>query len=96
MDADEATRLCDELHACIDQGPGENSEALARALGALRRLREEAAWDYPITITMKIELLLVRWFSLQPWRDSNEQRRCRENLLDQISRLEDAWDRPRA
>jgi hypothetical protein len=94
MDPDEVARTCDELHECFDQGPGENYEASGRALSALSKLREAASWDYPVSILMELEVQLARWFSPKKWRGSDDG--LRENLLDHISRLEDAWDRPRA
>lgn len=96
MTPEEVARACDELHECVDQGPGENPGALGRALSAIRVLRADASWEYPISILTEIELQLTRWFSSEVWRGTDEQLRCRENLLDHISRLEDAWDRPRA
>jgi hypothetical protein len=94
MNPDEVARTCDELHECVDHGPGENSEAFARALSAVRTLREAASWDYPVSILMEVEVQLARWFSPKKWRGSDDG--LRESLLDHISRLEDAWDRPRA
>jgi len=44
---------------------------------------------------MEVEVQLARWFSPEKWRGTHDGLHCRENLLDHISRLEDAWDRPR-
>jgi hypothetical protein len=95
MDPDEVTRECDELHACVDRGPGENPSVYATSLSAVRRLRTAASWDYPISILREIETQLARWFSPDKWRGPDDGQDARENLLNQISRLEDAWDRPR-
>jgi hypothetical protein len=96
MNADEASRICDELHEYVDQGPGENPRVFGTALNALRRLRANALWDYPLSILMGLEIQLARWFSPDEWRGTDDGLRCRDQLLDQISRLEDAWNRPSA
>jgi hypothetical protein len=96
MSPDEASRICDELHEYLDQGPGENPKIFGTALNTLRRLRANASWDYPLTILMELEVQLARWFSPDKWRGADDGVRCREHLLDQISRLEDAWNRPSA
>jgi hypothetical protein len=96
MNPDEVARTCDELHECVDQGPGENPEVFARALSAVRKLRAASSWDHPVSILMEIEVQLARWFSPEKWRGTDDGLHCRENLLDHISRLEDGWDRPRA
>jgi hypothetical protein len=96
MNPDEVARICDELHEYIDRGPGENPGVFAAALSALRRLRAAASWDYPLSVLMELEVQLVRWFSPDKWRGTDGGQHSREDLLDHISRLEDAWDRPRA
>lgn len=96
MNPDEASRICDELHKCVDQGPGENPRVFGAALSALRRLRANASWDYPLTILMELEVQLAKWFSPDKWRGTDDGQRSRDHLLNQISRLEDAWDRPNA
>ena len=95
MNTDELARACDELHNCVDQGPGENPGVFARALSAVRIMRGAASWDYPISILAEIEKQLARWFSLDKWRGTDDGYRSRQDLLNQISRLEDAWERPR-
>jgi hypothetical protein len=95
MDQDEVTRQCDELHECIDQGSGENPGVYAASLSALRRLRAAASWDYPMSILCELEPQLARWFSPDKWRGTNDGQYARENLVNQISRLENDWDRPR-
>ena len=92
MDSAAVTRNCDELHECVDQGPGEMPETFARALDAVRRLRADASWGYPIIILAEIETQLARWFSPDKWRGTNDGHIARENLLTQIARLEDAWE----
>jgi hypothetical protein len=96
MNPEAVAKVCDELHENVDQGPGENPGALARALGTVRMLRAAASWDYPLAILTEIEVQLARWFSREEWRGTDEGRRCRETLLAHISKLEDAWERPRA
>jgi hypothetical protein len=96
MDPDEVTRACDELHACVDQGPGDNPGGFARALAEVRRLRAAASWDYPRSILTEVEAQLARWFSSDKWRGTDDGQHAREDLLGHISRLEDAWDRPLA
>ncbi len=88
---EELVRACDELHACLDEGPGQNPSALAESLKTLRRLQASVSWDYPRTLLAQIESELELWFSGQPQSPSS-----RQVLLDHISRLEDAWERPRA
>ncbi|MBV9621867.1 MAG: hypothetical protein JO341_12710 [Gammaproteobacteria bacterium] len=90
---EEVVRTCDELHACIEQGPGENPGVLARTLGLLRHLREHAAWDYPLGRLRELEVQLARWFSPAVRADDEDARR---KLLEEVARLEDAWERPRA
>jgi hypothetical protein len=96
MSPDDVARICDELHEYVDQGPGENPGVFATALNALRRLRAEASWDYPLSILMELEVQLARWFSPDKWRRNDTGQHSRDDLLDHISRLEDAWERPRA
>jgi hypothetical protein len=95
MNTDELARACDELHDCVDQGPGENPGVFARALSTLRMMRGTASWDYPISILAEIEKQLARWFSPDQWRGTDDGDRSRQDLLDHISRLEKAWERPR-
>ena len=87
---EELVRACDELHAHLDAGPGHNTSALADSLSTLRRLRSAASWDYPRSLLGQIESMLMRWFSAEEQGGAS-----RQSLLDHISRLEDAWDRPR-
>ncbi len=88
---EEVVRACDELHSCMDQGPGTNAPALADSLHTVRRLRAAASWDYPLTLLKNIESQLTAWFSPESAGGAS-----RQNLLEQIARLEDAWERPRA
>ena len=87
---EELVRACDELHSQVDEGPGQNTTAHAAALNTLKRLRSAASWDYPLTLLEQIESLLMAWFSGKLQRASS-----RQTLLEHISRLEDAWERPR-
>jgi len=96
MNPDEVARICDELHEYVDQGPGENPGVFATALSALGRLRAAASWDYPLSVLMELEVRLARWFSPDKWRGTDDGQHSQEDLLDHISRLEDAWERPRA
>jgi hypothetical protein len=96
MNPDEASRICDELHKYVDQGPGENPRVFGAALGALRRLRANASWDHPLTILLDLEVQIARWFSPEQWRGIDDRQHSRDHLLNQISRLEDAWNRPSA
>ena len=92
----EVERLCDELHECIDLGPGENPDAMRTALSAVRTLRAAALWDYPVGLLLEVEVQLARWFSSENSRGTDQQHDRRENLLSHLSRIEDAWDRPAA
>lgn len=96
MNPDEVARACDELHEYVDEGPGERPGVFARSLGVVRLLRSAASWDYPLDILNEIESRLAHWFSPQPWKERDNEQAYRESLLDQISRLEDAWERPRS
>lgn len=96
MNPDEVARICDHLHECIDQGPGENPGVFASALSAVRRLRAGASWEYPLSILTYVEMQLARWFSPDELRGQDQGQFCRDDLLDHISQLEDAWERPRA
>jgi hypothetical protein len=95
MTADELARSCDELHAYIDRGPGEDPGVFAASLGIVRRLRASASWDYPMALLTRIETRLASWFSPDKWRGDDEGLCCRLDLLSDISTLEDAWERPR-
>jgi hypothetical protein len=86
---------CDELHECLDTGPGADACGFARALSVLRRLRTAASWDYPLRIITDIEVQLARWFSPDQWQGEDLGRTSRQALLECMSRLEDAWERPR-
>jgi hypothetical protein len=76
----------------VDLGPGVNPAVFARALSVVQRMRGAASSDYLGSILAEIEVQLVRWFS--PGTDDGEQ--FRQNLLGQISKLEEAWERPPA
>jgi hypothetical protein len=54
MNPDEASRICDELHEYVDQVPSENHRVFGTALNALRRLRANALWDYPLTVLREL------------------------------------------
>ena len=95
MNADELARACDELHEYIDQGPGENPRGFASALGAVRRIRAAASWDYPLIVLTRIEMRLATWFGPETGRAADAGQGCRQALLGDISTLEEAWDRPR-
>jgi hypothetical protein len=92
---EEVAMACDELHECVDTGPGGDGSGFARALSVLRRLRSAASWDYPLGIVRDIEVRLARWFSADQWQGEDQGRTSRQDLLERISRLEDAWERPR-
>jgi hypothetical protein len=96
MNPEEVARTCDELHECIDQGPGENPGVFAQSLSAVRKLRAAAAWDYPIGILGQVEIQIARWFSPDLWQGEDEGAQARQDLIGNISKLEDAWERPRA
>jgi hypothetical protein len=96
MNPEEVARECDELHKCIEQGPGENPGVFAQALTSVRRLRAAASWDYPLNILTEVEVQLAHWFSPEKWRGPDDGASCRDNLLCQISRVEDGCNRPRA
>jgi hypothetical protein len=96
MNLDEVSRICDRLHECIDEGPGENPAMFASALTAVRKLKAGASWEYPLSILAHVETQLARWFSPDHSRGEDRGHFCREDLLNHISKLEDAWDRPRA
>jgi len=93
MSPEEAERVCDRLHEYVDRGPGENPDAFSKALAAVRSLRADASSDYPLSLLAEIETQLGRWFSDRVLRGTDEALECRRDLLDHISRLEDAWDR---
>jgi hypothetical protein len=88
---EELVRACDELHSHMDEGPGHKAAALADSLKILRRLRSAASWDYPLTLLGQIESQLRLWFSGKLQRATS-----RQALLDLVSKLEDAWERPQA
>jgi hypothetical protein len=88
---EEVVRACDDLHSYMDRGPGPNTDALADSLTTLRRLQSAASWDYPLELLTRIESQLMLWFS-----EGANGGPARQALLDHMSRLEDAWERPRA
>ncbi len=87
---EEVARACDELHELLDLGPGLNPEAYDAALIIVRRLKA-AAPLHSASLLFEIEALLGRWFTSQPWADSDEELRTRESLLDYIRRVEEVW-----
>jgi hypothetical protein len=92
---EEVAMACDELHECVDTGPGGDASGFARSLSVLRRLRSAAPWHYPQEILTDIEVRLARWFGPDQWQGEDQGRTSRQELLERISRLEDAWERPR-
>lgn len=96
LNREEVVRACDDLHALVDTGPGENGGSLAKALLVVARLQSAASWDYPVNILADLQTRLASWFSRDQWRGRDEGEASRAALLDRISRLEDAWERPRA
>jgi hypothetical protein len=96
LNREEVVRACDDLHALVDTGPGENGASLAKALLVVARLQAAAAWDYPANILADLQTRLAAWFSREQWRGADAGEASRAALLDSISRLEDAWERPRA
>jgi hypothetical protein len=87
---EEVVRACDELHSRMDEGPGINGPALADSLNTVRRLQAAASWNYPMSLLTNIASQLTVWFSSAPAGPDSRQK-----LLEQIARLEDAWERPR-
>ena len=90
---EEVLRTCDELHACIEQGPGEQPGLLGRCLGMLRELREQAGGRYRLERVRDLELLITAWFS-PAVRPGDEA--ARERLLAAVSGLEESWQDPGA
>jgi hypothetical protein len=90
MNPAEVSRMCDQLHECVDQGPGGNPGVFARALSAVRRLRGAASWDYPVSILIDVAMQLARWFTPDRWCGTDDGLSCRDKLLALSSRLEDA------
>ena len=96
LNREEVVRACDDLHALVDTGPGENGQSLAKALLLVARLQSAASWDHPANILADLKTRLACWFSREQWRGADEGEGSRAALLDRISRLEDAWERPRS
>ena len=94
MNREEASRVCDELHEYVHQGPGGNPADLGMALGTVRMLRAAASWDDPLAILLEVEVQLARWFSPAEWGGSDEGLHCRETVLDHVTRLEDPCQGP--
>lgn len=95
MNPEQLARTCDELHACIDRGPGESPRGFASALTGVRRMRAAASWDDPLIILTRIEMGLATWFSPNKWRAADEGQGCPQALLRNLSTLEETSDRPR-
>jgi hypothetical protein len=93
MNAVEVSRACDELHQAVDEGPGLNPGVHAISLAIISHLRAAAAWDYPVRLLNELELSIASWFRLQSSSENEPERR--NALLELISRIEDARERPR-
>ena len=93
MNAVEVSHACDELHRLIDQGPGPgtNPGASATSLTIIRQLRATAEWEYPLELLNELERLITRWFA----GPVDREQESRYALLEVISKIEDAWERPR-
>ncbi len=92
MNPEEVARACDELHECLDQGPGENPGVHARALSVLRRLRGAAAKDELLGLLAQTEAAFGSWFSRQECnRSEAEDRSQREQLVERLAELEEHW-----
>lgn len=95
MNAVEVSCACDELHQAIDQGPGNNPGVFATSLSIIGRLKAAAGWDYPVKLLSELETLMSQWFSRRPSSAGIIDEECRTVLLELISKVEDAWERPR-
>ncbi len=85
---EEVVRTCDELHACIEQGPGERPDVLARCLSLLEELRQHTAAPDPLEELRALEAQLRAWFSPGPRADDEA---ARMRLLSGVSDLEETW-----
>lgn len=95
MTAVEVSHACDELHRLIDQGPGLNPGACATSLTIVRQLRAAAEWEYPLELLSELEQLITRWFNPKSPGPVDRDQESRYALLEVISKIEDAWERPR-
>jgi hypothetical protein len=97
MDVPEVRRLCDQLREVVGAGPGSNELALAEAQGIVSVLRGAVAWNGPRDKLVTIKNWLTIWFSQRRWRrygDAGEI--CLQSLLDDITVVEQYWDRESA
>lgn len=85
---EEVVRTCDELHACIEQGPGDRPDVLARFLSLLEELRQHTAVPDPLEELRALEAQLRDWFSRAPRADDEA---ARVRLLSRVSDLEEVW-----
>ena len=95
MNAVEVSRACDELHQAVDQGPGNNPGVYATTLSIISHLKAEAGWDYPVKLLSELELLIAPWFNRRSPSTADHDQDRRDALLELISKVEDAWERPR-
>ena len=95
MNAVEVSCACDELHQAIDQGPGDNPGVYATSLTIIGRLKAAARWDYPVRLLSELETLMAQWLNRRSSSTAVGDEACRRNaLLELISKVEDAWERP--
>ena len=92
MDASEASRLFDELRACIDAGPGPKPAILRRAMGIVNALLAAAPEGLPRATLVLIQDQLPLWFSDLKWRGDEAQ--LRSDLIQDIDLVRNNWDRP--
>jgi hypothetical protein len=95
MNAVEVSCACDELHQAIDQGPGNNPGVYATSLSIIGRLKAAAGWDYPVTLLGTLEIQMARWLKRGSSSIGGDDEVCRAVLLGLISKIEEAWERPR-
>ena len=96
MNAVEVSCACDELHQAIDQGPGNHPGVYATSLTIIGRLKAAAGWDYPVSLLSELETLMAQWLNRKSPSTEVDDEDSRNVLLELISKVEDAWERPRA
>ena len=94
METNEVRQLCEMLFGVLERGPWKDPEALGDAMSTVRTLRG-AAPPHLCEKLAAIEEGFTRWFSTRRWHTDFEAQRLRHTLLQDITAVQNSWERPR-
>ena len=98
MDSIEALQHCEDLFKLVGRGPGEDPDALRKALAIVRTLKRSAT-PYASEKLAGIEEAFTRWFSARWHSDLDgdvEGQHVRHILLSYIAAVRNSWNPPPA